>query len=200
MPSLPRPRFSVPPFRALSLFIALSLLLAGCAQNTVRLVYSDETGAIPPAGAPQVTVVQLTDERGKADIGVRKDGSAFTPSSNVSEWLSHALAAELSRQGLVVTLAPSEAKARSTGAKYVVVGSIKELWLTEKSTTSYSCDLRTFIQLKDNTATPLINSAFSRSLTREVVPLSSVPQEMLSEIAANLVQPLAKEIRAKIRP
>ena len=84
----------------LSLLFA-AVALTGClAQNNVRLLYNTSgSSALPVATAPRVAVVVFEDQRGRIDIGTRKDGSPFQPSSSVAEWVSQSLADELVRQG-----------------------------------------------------------------------------------------------------
>lgn len=175
------------------------LLLAGCAQNTVRLVYTPSTeNTIPLSGSPAVSVVAFTDKRVSPPVGQRSNGSDFMPSSSVSDWITHSLASELSQQGLVVTLADSEAQAQASGAKYMVTGSIDEIWLTEKSSTDYDARMRATVTVKEAKKN-LLTRSFSSALSRRVVPLSSVPEEMLSETLRDLVTPMARAINEQVR-
>lgn len=187
------------PFPSLRIVLVLLLLAltAGCAQNTVRLIYTPKESGIPSASAPKISVVQFKDARPKQEIGQRSDGSPFIASSSVAEWVSHAFASELSRLGMVVTFAQTEEQAWASGATYVASGVIEEVWLTEQSSTSYHCAMRGTAILKDSRST-LVNNAFSSSLARRVVPMSSVPQEMLSESAGDLVNRMAHAIQQKL--
>ncbi len=184
---------------AVLFLLSAVLFCSGCAQSTVRLVYppAPDTAAILPVGAAQVTVVHFADERGKLAVGARSDGSAFVPGGNVSDWFTQVFATELARQGVVVTLAPSEAKARAAGAHFIATGALQEIQLTEESATSYACVMRGSLLLREN-ATTLVKSGFSSSLARKVVPLSSVPQEMLSEAAGDLARSMAQAVAAKL--
>ncbi len=175
------------------------LALAGCAQNTVRLVYapSAET-TIPLTGSPTVSVVSFADKRSAPPVGQRSDGSDFMPSSSVTDWVSHSLASELSQLGLIVTMADSEAQALTSGAKYVVAGSIDDIWLAEKSSTDYEARMRASVTVKA-AKKALLTRSFSSALSRRVVPLSSVPQEMLSETLRDLIVPMARAVNEEIR-
>ena len=187
-----------PFFRQTVPTLCLAILLMACAQNTVRLVYEPaKAPAIPPAGAPQISVIQFKDARSHPEIGQRSGGGPFIASSSVGEWYSHAFATELAQLGMVVTFAVSEEQARSSGATYVATGVIEEVWLTEQSSTSYQCVMRASLILKDTRSTMLSNS-FSSSLARRVVPLSSVPQEMLSETAGDLANRMAYAVQQKL--
>lgn len=175
------------------------LLLAGCAQNTVRLVYTPSTeNTIPLSGSPSVAVVAFADKRSSPPVGQRSNGSDFMPSSSVSEWITHSLASELSQLGLIVTQADSEAQAQASGAKYVVTGSIDEIWLAEKSSTDYDARMRATVTVKEAKKN-LLTRSFSSSLSRRVVPLSSVPEEMLSETLRDLVTPMARAVNEQVR-
>ena len=136
-------------FRRLSLSFCAVLLFAatvltGClAQNNIRLLYNTSgASALPVATAPRVAVVVFEDQRGRLDIGVRKDGSPFQPSSSVAEWVSQSLADELARQGAQVSLATSMAQAQAGQPDYIVGGVVERVWLTEQSMTKYDAVIR----------------------------------------------------------
>ena len=192
----------MPIFYRPPLFFALmgALLLLGCAKNTVPLVYSSPSteNTIPLTGSPTVSVVTFMDKRGSPPIGQRDNGSDFMPSSSVTDWVTHSLATELSQLGLIVTLADSEAQAESSGAKYVVTGSVDEIWLTEKSSTDYEARMRATVTIKSGKKA-LLTRSFSSALSRRVVPLSSVPQEMLSETLRDLIIPMARAANEQVR-
>ena len=125
-------------FRRLSLLFCAVLMFAaltGClAQNNVRLLYNPGgSSALPVATAPRVAVVVFEDQRGRIDIGVRKDGSPFQPGSSVAEWVSQSLADELARQGAQVSLATSMAQAQAGQPDYIVGGVVERVWLTMPS-------------------------------------------------------------------
>ena len=136
-------------FRRLSLSFCAVLLFAatvltGClAQNNIRLLYNTSgASALPVATAPRVAVVVFEDQRGRLDIGVRKDGSPFQPSSSVAEWVSQSLADELARQGAQVSLATSMAQAQAGQPDYIVGGVVERVWRTEQSMTKYDAVIR----------------------------------------------------------
>lgn len=181
------------------LFALLCFLLTGCAQNTVKLVYTPTTeNSLPAAGSPSVSVVAFADKRSSPPVGQRGNGSDFMPSSSVSDWVTHSLATELSNLGLIVSLAETEAQALASGAKHVVTGAIDEIWLTEKSSTEYDARMRATVMVKEAKTTTLTRT-FSSALSRRVVPLSSVPQEMLSETLHDLVVPMARAVNEQVR-
>ncbi len=178
--------------------LTLTLFAAGCAHDTVPLTYNPtQPETIPAATAPKVCVVLLADARNKVAVGQQSDGSTFIPASSVQDWLTRALATELARQDFVITVANSETEAQNSGAKYIITGSIAEVWLVEESSTSYACTMRASMQLKDNKSSILTNN-FSSSLSRRVVPLASAPQDVLADTASDLVRPMALAIRQKL--
>ena len=182
-------------------FLWLGLLfvfLTGCATSAVPLTYApSKEEVIPIAGAPTISVVTFTDARTETAVGIRSDGTAFTADGPVADWVSQALATELTRLGYVVTFAPTEAQAKRSGATYVVTGKVEEVWLTEVSSTSYEGRMRVAVQLHKNQL-QLMKNTFNSSLTRRVVPLSSVPKEVLAETLRDLVTPMTLAIRQKI--
>ena len=140
-------------FRLLSLalcavLICVAVAVSGCAQNSVRLLYNPATPtAVPSVTAPRVTVVLFEDQRGRVDIGVRKDGTPFQPGSNVAEWVSYSLADELTRQGAQVSIATSMQQAQAGKPDYIVGGAIERVWLTEKNISNYEAVIRIQVRL-----------------------------------------------------
>ena len=182
------------------LVVGVMLLLAGCAQNTVRLVYTPaDPEMVPQSKAPSICVVAVQDIRTKTAIGERSDGTEFLPESSVAAWFTQSIAAELTRQGFVVTTAPTEAVAAQGPAQYILISTIQDVWLKENSSTLYDCKMTLSIVLKGR-STPAITNTFNSSLSRRVVPLSKVPSEMLTEAMGDIVRPLAHFIKIKVMP
>jgi uncharacterized lipoprotein YajG len=178
--------------------LVFALLPAGCAQNTVPLVYtSPAANTIPEAGAPTVCVVTFTDNRDSSAIGRRGDGTEFMPESDVCAWFTTALGTELARKGLVVTQAPSEANALASGAAFVVLASVDQLWITEKNPAEYSVQARATVTVKEGAAN-LGSQSFTGGLSRTLVPGSGVPRDLLTEAVADIMQPMAQAVYAKV--
>ena len=182
-------------------FFWLGLLFAflgGCATSSVPLTYvpSGEE-VIPIAGAPTISVVTFVDARTETAIGIRSDGTAFTADGPVADWVSQALATELTRLGYVVTFAPTEAQAKRSGATYVVTGKVEEVWLTEASSTSFEARMRASVQLNKNHL-QLMKNTFNSALSRRDVPLASLPKKVLAETLRDLITPMTLAIRQKI--
>lgn len=177
------------------------LLTAGCAKNTVRLLYPvDDPAVVPPVGATKVCVVRLEQAwGGDRSVGVRSDGSDFVPDSDVQDWLTHSLAVSLSRQGLNASTAYSESAARAAGCTNIVTGEIQQVRLTEKSMTSYECAMRVVLHL-DTPKGRIWKNSFSSGLSRTVVPFSSVPEDMLAESLKDISDAMATGVREKLQP
>lgn len=177
--------------------MVLALVMGGCAQNIVPLVYTPAgSEVIPMAGAPVVSVVQFADTRKSTDIGKRSDDTAFIAGSSVSEWVTTSLAAELTRIGYLVTVAGTEELAKQSGAKYIVTGSVEEVWLTEHSSASYDAVMRVNMTLKGAKG-GVVRNTFNSSISRKVVPMASVPKTILSETITDLVRPMSLFIQQK---
>lgn len=191
----------IPCLKTLLFCLVLALPLGGCAHNTIPLADSPEQREIiPTVGAPRVCVVLLADARATPDLGVRSDGSAFVTDADVRAWVSQALAAALSRQELAVSTATSESEARNAGARFLVTGTIDAIQLQEESSTDYSCSMRASIQLRDG-KNSLFRNSFSSALSRRlIVPLPSVPQEIMTENLDDLVRPIALAVKQKLLP
>lgn len=186
--------------RLLAFSLILVLLAGGCGRSNLKLVYVSTPGeSFPSATSAQVCVVKAEDARKSAAVGVRSDGTPFDTESNVADWVTHALAAELAKNGLTVTVASSEEEARASGAKNVLKARIDEVWLVENSSISYSCSMRLYVQLVGPWKAALLTNSFQSSLSRQVVPLSSVPEEMLKETLEELVRPVGLSVSQKLR-
>ncbi len=189
--------------RTLLLYAALSLLLllAGCGQNALRLLYvAPPQNTIFATGSPQVCVVKVADGRLAKDLGARSNGTPFVSSDNVSEWVTHALGAELMRHGIQVSAAQTEAEALSkAGGAAILTSKVEEIWLAEKSSTSYTCSMRISVVLKKGGAV-LASNSFNSSIEKRVVPLSDAGEEILKETLEELVRPVGLAVWQKLAP
>lgn len=192
-------------FRRLSLAFCAVLLFAatvltGCmAQNNVRLLYNTSgSSVLPVSTAPRVTVVVFEDQRGRIDIGTRKDGSPFQPGSSVAEWVSQSLADELSRQGAQVSVASSMAQAQAGQPDYIVGGVVERVWLTEKSLSTYNAVIRIQTRLYSQKQAAVTKS-FASQQEKTGIPGSALPEETLSGTLADVLGNAAMSIMGAMR-
>lgn len=192
-------------FRRLSLAFCAVLLFAatvltGCmAQNNVRLLYNTSgSSVLPVSTAPRVTVVVFEDQRGRIDIGVRKDGSPFQPGSSVAEWVSQSLADELARQGAQVSVASSMAQAQAGQPDYIVGGVVERVWLTEKSLSTYNAVIRIQTRLYSQKQAAVTKS-FASQQEKTGIPGSALPEETLSGTLADVLGNAAMSIMGAMR-
>ena len=192
-------------FRRLSLAFCAVLLFAatvltGCmAQNNVRLLYNTSgSSVLPVSTAPRVTVVVFEDQRGRIDIGTRKDGSPFQPSSSVAEWVSQSLADELARQGAQVSVASSMAQAQAGQPDYIVGGVVERVWLTEKSLSTYNAVIRIQTRLYSQKQAAVTKS-FASQQEKTGIPGSALPEETLSGTLADVLGNAAMSIMGAMR-
>ena len=192
-------------FRRLSLSMCAVLLFAavaltGClAQNNVRLLYNTSgTSALPVATAPRVAVVVFEDQRGRIDIGARKDGSPFQPSSSVAEWVSQSLADELARQGAQVSLATSMAQAQAGQPDYIVGGVVERVWLTEKSISSYDAVIRIQTRLYSQKQAT-VSRSFASQQEKTGIPGAALAEETLSSTLADVLKNASMSIMGAMR-
>ena len=177
-------------FRRLSMACCAVLLFAamaltGClAQNNVRLLYNTSgAAALPASTAPRVTVVVFEDQRGRLDIGVRKDGSPFQPSSSVAEWVSQSLADELARQGAQVSVASSMAQAQAGQPDYIVGGVVERVWLTEKNLSTYDAVIRLQTRLYSQKQAA-VTKTFGAQQEKTGIPGAALAEQTLSSTLA----------------
>lgn len=197
--------FILHPNRRYCVYIAVTVLFlcalaaGGCASGNVPLLYNSSETMMPTGKAPSVCILPFTDARPAAPIGSRKDGSPFTPNSNVSEWVTHALAIELSNNGVIVSRADNKTEAKAKGARYIVTGTVDELWLSEESSSSYSTKMRASLVMSSPKKV-LLKKSFSAGFTRKVMPLGSVPAELLAETLRDVAVPMADSVKKQARP
>ena len=192
-------------FRRLSLSMCAVLMFAavaltGClAQNNVRLLYNPSgTAALPVATAPRVAVVVFEDQRGRIDIGTRKDGSPFQPSSSVAEWVSQSLADELARQGAQVSLATSMAQAQAGQPDYIVGGVVERVWLTEKSISNYDAVIRIQTRLYSQKQAT-VSRSFASQQEKTGIPGAALAEETLSSTLADVLKNASMSLMGAMR-
>ncbi|MDE6734229.1 MAG: hypothetical protein K2J64_02035 [Desulfovibrio sp.] len=173
------------------------LLLSACGpSNTVRLLPPPplDASVLPAPNAPSVSVVNFEDKRvDTASIGVRRDGSAFTTSGDVAEWISRALADELARSGFQVTFAANVNQARSGNPDYLVTGQVDEVWLKENSSMEISSQMRVKCALA-NRKGRLWSESTNASQSRSGLPSGSTADNLLLDTLRDLVKPMAQKI------
>ncbi len=202
---MPRPRLvptffpAAMPSRAL-LLLLLFILLPGCAQNVVHLVYpAPKESVAAKADAPSVCVVTFEDRRDKAELGLRRDGDKFQPRTNIADWMSRAMADELAQTGLTVTYADNLAQARASNPGYIVTGIIDEVWLTENSLTRYTSTMRVTLSVLHANGSYLTKTNYNSSFSQTVLPTSDAPQSTLSEGLVDLLRPAAQNIERSLK-
>ncbi len=192
-------------FRRLSLSMCAVLMFAavaltGClAQNNVRLLYNPSgTAALPVATAPRVAVVVFEDQRGRIDIGTRKDGSPFQPGSSVAEWVSQSLADELARQGAQVSLATTMAQAQAGQPDYIVGGVVERVWLTEKSISNYDAVIRIQTRLYSQKQAT-VSRSFASQQEKTGIPGAALAEQTLSSTLADVLKNASMSIMGAMR-
>ena len=184
------------PFILLALLGAVFLLSACGPSNTVRLLPPPplDASVLPAPNAPSVSVVSFEDKRvDTSSVGVRRDGSAFTTSGDVAEWISRALADELARSGFQVTFAANVNQARSGNPDYLVTGQVDEVWLKENSSMEISSQMRVKCALA-NRKGRLWSESCNASQSRSGLPSGSTADNLLLDTLRDLVKPMAQKI------
>ena len=184
----------------LSLALMLAMFLTACGpSNTVRLLSPAPAvnPVLPAPNAPRVTVVPFTDNRqDTTNLGVRRDGSAFVASDDVAQWVSRGLADELRRQGVQVSYALDENQARSGNPDYIVTGTVEQAWLREVSATELATSMRATYRLASRDGKKISKETLNSSQTRSGIPSSGAAEEIMISSLRDLVQPMARKIKA----
>ena len=184
------------PVVLLALLGAVFLLSACGPSNTVRLLPPPplDASVLPAPNAPSVSVVNFEDKRvDTSSVGVRRDGSAFTTSGDVAEWISRALADELARSGFQVTFAANVNQARSGNPDYLVTGQVDEVWLKENSSLEITSQMRVKCALA-NRKGRLWSESCNASQSRSGLPSGSTADNLLLDTLRDLVKPMAQKI------
>ncbi|MDE7240328.1 hypothetical protein [Desulfovibrio sp.] len=184
------------PVILLALLGAVFLLTACGPSNTVRLLPPPplDASVLPAPNAPSVSVVSFEDKRvDTSSVGVRRDGSAFTTSGDVAEWISRALADELARSGFQVTFAANVNQARSGNPDYLVTGQVDEVWLKENSSLEITSQMRVKCALA-NRKGRLWSESCNASQSRSGLPSGSTADNLLLDTLRDLVKPMAQKI------
>lgn len=182
----------------LTVALVCAVLTVGCAKNHVPLVYNSlSENTLPVVNAPTVCLVTFTDKRPVTAIGKRSDDTEFTTESDIRGWFSQALGTEIARSGIIVTKASSEAEAAKSNAKYIVLGSVDEIWLVEKHVAESTVRMSATLMVKSGSRT-LVNKNFTGTMSRHLVGPSG-PQNLLGDIAAELTVPMARAVHDKVQ-
>lgn len=187
--------------KKLSAFITLACLfclsLLGCGPgNSVKLLPPPPIAAssLPPPSAPSVSVVAFTDARKDPTVvGQRRDGSAFTTSGDVANWIARALADDLARKGFRVTFSTDARQARNSGPTYLVTGVVNEVWLKEISATEMSAQMRVSCTLA-NKAGKIWTESCNSSQSRTSLPAGDNADQLLLDTLADLIKPITDKI------
>ena len=189
-------------FSLLSCLVMLfaALALTGClAKNEVRLLYDVEGAkAVPSATAPRIVVVQFEDKRTSADLGVRKDGTAFQSSASVPGWVTQALADELAARGAQVSVALSMAQAQMNQPQYIVTGTVENVQLVEKSLTTCQASIRLQTHLYSS-AQSTVTRSFSSQFEKTGIPGAKLGEATLSGALAEALGNAAASVMGSLR-
>ena len=183
---------------SLLLLCVVSMSMAACAENRVPLVYSAPAeNMLPVFNAPSVCIVTFEDKRPVTTIGQRSNKTEFTTESDVREWFTQALGTEIARMGIVVMRAGSAAEAKKSGARFVITGSVDEVWITEKYMAAYETRMSSSALLKNGKIVKL-DQRFSSNMSRRLVG-SSVPRDILSDTVSDLARTMARAVYDQIQ-
>ena len=182
--------------------LLLPLVLVACANKTVPLAYTPVGPAAHPApGATMVTLVALQDQRPDVTkIGTRRDGTPFTPAGSVTDWVSRALADELTRQGLLVsyTDTPIVTTDGATGMN-LVSGTIDDLSLMEDNFLNYAVKIAITLRITDKNGKLLSTESFRITQTATSMPTEDNIRDLLTDSLRDVVAPAALKVRQTLK-
>lgn len=175
------------------LFGSWLLLGAGCAQqNVIRLSYPAMEAAPQQRDGVTVCVVDFENKRSRAAIGERLDGEKLLPRTPVERWLANSLAEEIRRAGYKTNVVETLEDALAQNPNFIVTGEAEEVWLAENSITRYTGSIRTSIALLDGKGHDITKNSYNSVYSKTVLPIYGVPQTLLSEALAEMLQPASR--------
>jgi uncharacterized lipoprotein YajG len=193
------------PFRllcraALAGALLACLFLAGCAGNTVRLLYSpNEPGALPTASAKRLAVIMFDDQRSSQALGMRDNGTVFAASSSVADWVSRSLGDSVLKLGPQVSYAPTLAEAQRGKPDYIVTGAIHEVWLQETGTVSVNAIVRLTITMTNGKGMPVFTETQTSTQERKGVLTSNDVENLLVDTLRGISGPISRKINDAMR-
>lgn len=182
-------------------FSALMLMaLVGCGpQNTVSLHYTPlESNVLPAPNAPRLTVVLFEDARGKTDLGAKSDGTPFTTSGDVAEWISRSLADEISRMGPQVSYTTTLKEAQAAQPDFIVTGTIREVLIAEVNPATYTTAIRFTFNLANKTGR-IYGENLSSHQERAGLPTASFVDDALSATLREVLGVAASKINEVVQ-
>lgn len=182
--------------KLLSVALLMLFVLLGCTPgNMVRLTYqASDTKVLPSPDAPRIAFVLFSDQRPEISVGAKKDGTKFEAITPVTDWVTRAIADELSRMGAQVSLAQTLEQAKAAKPNYIVTGTISEVWVKEISTTNYSATIRLQFNLANQNTT-----IYSENLMSNQESSGLPKQDLVDNLLASVMRDIAGVSAAKIK-
>ena len=177
----------------------MGMLTACGPSNTIHLQpYKPASSVLPAPTAPTISVVKFADQRpDPSALGKRRDGSYFTTMDNASDWLSRSIVDALSARGYQVSYAQSQAEAMQGKPDYMLTGALNELKINEKSATSFDTSITAKYVLADRSR-KIGSETLNASQTKTGLPGNSTVENLLKDTLADVVNPMASKVAAKI--
>ncbi|MBU1230152.1 MAG: hypothetical protein KKA55_10325 [Proteobacteria bacterium] len=181
--------------RAALFVLALSLVSAACATNTVvPLRYHASTPLAGQLSSQSFTIVPFVDKRADTlTIGTLSEGKHFYAESDPAEWVSWAMFEELKARGCAVSYREKQDATPLKG--YVVSGSFDRLLVERAPNLMVKADLRLNVRLEKDGQfiTEQIYSGSREDLGMTAVQaaqgvLASTLQYLLQDAATHVVK------------
>ncbi len=186
--------------RLLAVLFFVMISLQGCLPAAmVELEYpAPHSSFFPSPSAPKLSVVLFEDIRTDLNVGMKRDGTYYTATSSVAQWVSRALADELSIMGPQVSFAQNLSEAESANPDYIVTGKVTDVWVKETNLASYSASIKVSFELMQG-----YNVLYSETLTAmqetQTVPTSTTVQKLLSNTLSEITSVAASKISERTK-
>ncbi len=186
--------------RFICLILFSAIFLQACAPSSmVNLKYSKaDSQFIPSPDAPRISVVLFEDRRSNAYLGQKNDGSFYSATSLVAEWVSKAVADELSLLGPQVSYAGTVNEALAAQPNYIVTGKVLDVWVKENNLASYSANIRVEFSLMRGNAV-IYTETLQSSQESTSLPDKTRVEELLNATLKDVAGVAASKIYEKSR-
>lgn len=173
--------------------LVAAFFFAACApKNVVHLGYPEAEAPAQAAGKARVYIVDFDDKRENGAVGERLNGEKILPRTSVARWLAASLAEELRRAGYAAVVTESMEQAVGQRPDFIVTGEIEEVRLTETSITRYTGAIRASVTLRAGNGEIVTKNSYSSVYSKAVLPIYGVPQTLLDEALAEMLQPASR--------
>ncbi len=182
------------------LAFSMFFLQACSAPSNVNLQYNKvQSSFLPAPNAPTVSVVLFNDNRQTPEVlGLRNDGTPYIAETSVNEWISRAVADELSIMGPQVSFSPTMQQAMSANPDYIVVGDVLSVEVKDTNIATHSATIRFQFRVMQG-QNVIYSESLSSTQESTALPTSNSVQTLLNDTLKDIATIAASKINEKTK-